>query len=169
MKKTLLFLALTLMAISDIPATAANPLITGTTELYGTMPFSKLTAKEMQEAVMEGIKLQNQEIDAITNQRSNPTFENTIVALDRSGEVLNRAILTLSNIESANGTDDIMEAYTYVTPFLSQHSTDIMLNKKLWDRIKFVHDNADKDTSLTPEDRRLIHKTYTEFLTSAPI
>lgn len=166
MKKTLLFLALTLMAISDIPASAANPLITGTTELYGTMPFSKLTAKDMQEAVMEGIKLQNQEIDAIINQRSNPTFENTIVALDRSGEVLNRAILALSNIESANGTDDIMEAYTYVTPFLSQHSTDIMLNKKLWDRIKFVHDNADKDTSLTPEDRRLIHKTYTEFLTS---
>ena len=154
------------MALTDIQATAANPLITGTNELYGTMPFSKLTAKDMQEAVMEGIKLQNQEIDAITNQRSNPTFENTIVALDRSGQVLNRAILALSNIESANGTDDIMEAYTYVTPFLSQHSTDIMLNKKLWDRIKFVHDNADKDTSLTPEDRRLIHKTYTEFLTS---
>lgn len=166
MKKSLLFIALTLMALTDIQATAANPLITGTNELYGTMPFSKLTAKDMQEAVMEGIKLQNQEIDAITNQRSNPTFENTIVALDRSGQVLNRAILALSNIESANGTDDIMEAYTYVTPFLSQHSTDIMLNKKLWDRIKFVHDNADKDTSLTPEDRRLIHKTYTEFLTS---
>ena len=93
------------MALTDIQATAANPLITGTNELYGTMPFSKLTAKDMQEAVMEGIKLQNQEIDAITNQRSNPTFENTIVALDRSGQVLHLPAPE-GNIVSTTGCGD---------------------------------------------------------------
>lgn len=144
----------------------SNPLITGTTTLYGTMPFSRLTAADMEEAVKEGIRLQNQEIDAIVNQRSVPTFENTIVALDRSGEVLTRSILALSNLESANGTQDIQDAMTRVTPLLSEHETGIMLNEKLWNRIKQVHDLADKDTSLSPEDRRLIDKTYKSFLTS---
>lgn len=144
----------------------SNPLITGTTTLYGTMPFSRLTATDMEEAVKEGIRLQNKEIDAIVNQRSVPTFENTIVALDRSGEVLTRSILALSNLESANGTQDIQDAMTRVTPLLSEHETGIMLNEKLWNRIKQVHDLADKDTSLSPEDRRLIDKTYKSFLTS---
>lgn len=168
MRKTFIYTALTIMALASTSDAAgnSNPLITGTTTLYGTMPFSKLTAADMEEAVMEGIKLQNQEIAAIVNQRSVPTFENTIVALDRSGEVLSRAILALSNIESANGTQEIMDAYTRVTPELSKHETDIMLNQGLWDRIKQVHDLADKDESLTPEDRRLINKTYDSFVNS---
>lgn len=159
--------ALSIMTVaSESVATAGNPLVTGTTELYGTMPFSKLSAKDMEEAVLEGIRLQNQEIDAIVKQRSVPTFENTIVAFDRSGEVLNRAILALSNIESANSTPEIMEAYAKVTPLLSEHATNIMLNEELWNRIRQVHDMADKDSSLTPEDHRLINKIYDSFLTS---
>lgn len=167
MRKSFIYSALTLMAFASTShAGGNNPLITGTTDLYGTMPFSSLTASDMEEAVLEGIKLQNQEIDAIVNQKSIPTFENTIVALDRSGEVLNRAILALSNIESANGTQDIMDAMTRVTPVLSKHSTDIMLNEGLWNRIKQVHDLAGKDTSLSAEDRRLIDKTYDSFVIS---
>lgn len=159
--------ALSIMTVaSESVASAGNPLVTGTTELYGTMPFSKLSAKDMEEAVLEGIRLQNQEIDAIVKQRSVPTFENTIVAFDRSGEVLNRAILALSNIESANSTPEIMEAYAKVTPLLSEHATNIMLNEGLWNRIRQVHDMADKDSSLTPEDHRLINKIYDSFLTS---
>lgn len=167
MRKSFIYSALTLMAFASTShAGSNNPLITGTTDLYGTMPFSSLTASDMEEAVLEGIKLQNQEIDAIVNQKSIPTFENTIVALDRSGEVLNRAILALSNIESANGTRDIMDAMTRVTPVLSKHSTDIMLNEGLWNRIKQVHELAGKDTSLSAEDRRLIDKTYDSFVIS---
>lgn len=167
MRKSFIYSALTLMAFASTShAGGNNPLITGTTDLYGTMPFSSLTASDMEEAVLEGIKLQNQEIDAIVNQKSIPTFENTIVALDRSGEVLNRAILALSNIESANGTRDIMDAMTRVTPVLSKHSTDIMLNEGLWNRIKQVHELAGKDTSLSAEDRRLIDKTYDSFVIS---
>lgn len=167
MRKSFIYSALTLMAFASTShAGGNNPLITGTMDLYGTMPFSSLTASDMEEAVLEGIKLQNQEIDAIVNQKSIPTFENTIVALDRSGEVLNRAILALSNIESANGTRDIMDAMTRVTPVLSKHSTDIMLNEGLWNRIKQVHELAGKDTSLSAEDRRLIDKTYDSFVIS---
>ncbi|MDE6338645.1 MAG: peptidase M3, partial [Muribaculaceae bacterium] len=146
--------------------TAANPLIEGSKLPYGTMPFSKLTPEQYEEGVMEGIKLQNQEIDAITRQRSIPTFENTIVALDRSGEALNRAVLALSNIEHASGAPEMMEIMAKVTPALSEHSSNMMLNEQLWERVKQVYDNKDKDTSLTPEDIRLIDKTYLSFLLS---
>ena len=167
MNKSFIYTALAIMSFaSTTDAAGNNPLISGTTDLYGTMPFSKLSAADMEEAVMEGIKLQNMEIDAIVNQRSVPSFENTIVALDRSGEVLNRAILALSNIDSANGTPEIQEALIRVTPVISQHGTDIMLNEGLWNRVKQVHDMADKDPSLTTEDRRLINKTYDEFVVS---
>lgn len=145
---------------------SANPLITGSNLLYGTMPFSQLSASDMENAVREGVRLHNQEIAAIVNQRSTPTFENTVMALDRSGEVLNRAVLALSNLESANGTQDLMDAMAAVTPLITEHSTEILLNEPLFERIKFVYDNRDKDTSLTPEDRRLIQKTYEEFLFS---
>lgn len=143
-----------------------NPLISGSNEPYGTMPFKQLTAADYEEAVMEGIKLQNQEISAIVKQRSVPTFENTIAALDRSGEVLTRSILALSNLEHASGEDDMMEVLTKVTPALSEHETNIMLNEALWNRVKQVYDNQDKDTSLTPEQKRLIRKTYDSFVQS---
>lgn len=143
-----------------------NPLIDGSTLPYGTMPFSKLTPADYEQGVLEGIKLQNQEIDAIVNQRSTPTFENTIAALDRSGKVLNRSLLALSNIETASGDTLMQNIMAKVTPALSEHETSIMLNERLWDRIKQVYDSQDKDTSLTPEQKRLIHKTYENFATN---
>ena len=159
--------ALTIMTIAPIAeSSAANPLISGSTGAYGTIPISKLSASDYKEGIMEGIKLQNQEIDAIVNQRSVPTFENTVVALDRSGEVLNRSVLALSNLESALGDTTLMNVLAEVTPALSEHSTNMMLNERLWDRIRQVHENMDKDTSLTPEDKRLIDKTYNSFFRS---
>lgn len=144
----------------------SNPLIDGSNLPYGTMPFSKLTPADYEQGVLEGIKLHNQEIDAIVNQRSVPTFENTIAALDRSGKVLNRSLLALSNIETASGDTLMQNIMAKVTPALSEHETSIMLNERLWERIKQVYDSQDKDTSLTPEQKRLIHKTYENFATN---
>ncbi len=167
---TKFFKSLTAMTIMTFAATAtgaaSNPLIDGSQLPFGTMPLSKLTPAQYEEGVMEGIKLQNQEIDAITRQRSVPTFENTIVALDRSGTVLNRALLALSNLENASGEPEMMEVMAKITPALSEHSSNIMLNEQLWNRVKQVYDNKDKDTSLTPEDQRLIDKTYLSFVLS---
>ena len=159
--------AMTIMTFAAAATGAAsNPLIDGSQLPFGTMPLSKLTPAQYEEGVMEGIKLQNQEIDAITRQRSVPTFENTIVALDRSGTVLNRALLALSNLENASGEPEMMEVMAKITPALSEHSSNIMLNEQLWNRVKQVYDNKDKDTSLTPEDQRLIDKTYLSFVLS---
>lgn len=159
--------ALTMVTFAaSATGSSSNPLIAGSNLHFGTMPFSKLTPSQYEEGVMEGIRLQNQEIDAIINQRSVPTFENTIVALDRSGEVLNRSILALSNLESASGDPAIMEVLAKVTPALSDHSSGIMLNERLWNRVKQVYDNKDKDGNLSAEDRRLLEKTYLGFVLS---
>ena len=156
--------ALTMMSFAaSATGASTNPLIEGANLPYGTMPLSRLTPSQYEEGIMEGIKLQNQEIDAIVNQRSVPTFENTVVALDRSGEVLTRSILALSNLENASGDEQIMNVLAKVTPALSEHSSNIMLNERLWERVKQVYENKDKDTSLTPEDKRLLNKTYLGF------
>lgn len=158
---------LTIMTIaSNIECAAANPLITGSDAPYGTMPLSKLKATDYEEGIIEGIKLQNQEIAAICNQRSIPTFENTIVALDRSGEVLNRSVAALSNLEHATGDTTLMNAMTRVTPLLSEHTTNMMLNETLWNRIQQVYQHRNEDPSLNEEDRRLIEKTYNTFVHS---
>lgn len=166
MRKTIInsFAVLSLMTVvSGVECSAANPLIAGSNAPYGTLPFSALSVADYEEGVREGINLQNREIEAICNQRSVPTFENTIVALDRSGKVLSRSVLALSNLEHATGDTALMNAMTRVTPLLSEHETNIMLNERLWDRIKQVYDRRNEDTSLTPEDLRLIEKTYKSF------
>ncbi len=151
---------------TNIECAGANPLISGSDAPYGTMPFMKLTASDYEQGILEGMKIQNQEIEAICNQRSVPTFENTIVALDRSGRVLNRSVMALSNLEHATGDTTLMNTLTKLTPAMSDHSANIMLNERLFDRIKQVYDLRDKDTSLNDEDRRLIEKTYRSFVHS---
>lgn len=142
---------------------SSNPVIAPSGLPHNVIPFDKITAADLESAVKEGIEYQNKAIDAIVRQRSMPTFENTIVALDRSSWELNRAILALSNLEGACGDEAYQKAMQNVTPLLSQHSANILLNEALFNRIKTVYDNRDKDTSLTPEDKRLITETYDSF------
>lgn len=153
----------TTQSISEAQTTSSNPVIAPSGLPYNTLPFDKITADDMEAAVIEGIQLQNKAIEKITSQRSIPTFENTIVALDRSDLSLNRAILALSNLEAACGDVAYQEAMQRVTPLLSQHSANILLNEALFDRIKAVYDNRDKEMGLTPEDKRLITETYASF------
>lgn len=140
-----------------------NALIKPSELPYGAVPFDKISVADMEEAVNEGIKLQNEEIKAITDNPDSPTFENTIAALDRSGSVLSRAVLTLSNLESALGDTVIMNTVAKVSPIISLHSTDILLNHKLWERIKAVYESKNKRTDLSPEALRLIDETYRNF------
>lgn len=155
------------MATGSIHAQAINesknPVLAPSGLPYNVLPFDKITAVDLEAAVKEGIDYQNKAIDAIVNQRSVPTFENTIAALDRSSWELNRAVLALSNLEGACGDEAYQTAMQYVTPLLSEHSTNILLNERLFDRIKTVYDNRDREDGLTPEEKRLITETYADF------
>ena len=143
-----------------------NPFMEAWNTPHASVPFDKIAVEDYEEAIRKGIEEQNQEIDAICRQRSNPTFENTIVAFERSGGLLDKVMGVLSNVEHAMGSPELQEIVTKVTPLLSEHSTNMMLNEVLWQRIKFVYDNMDKDTSLTPEDRRLTSEIYNDFIES---
>ncbi len=166
--------AITIMTFASVAQgfaeyTGSNPLLKTELLPYGAIPFDKMTPELYEQAVKEAIELQNQNIAAIVNQRSVPTFENTIVALDRSGDALSRAILALSNVEHAVGDPAMMQVMTDVTPLLSEHEASIMLNEGLWQRIKQVYDRRDliKD-ELTPEDLRLLDETYRPHCLDSP-
>lgn len=144
-------------------AMAKNALLEPWNTPFNTVPFNKLKPFDYEEAIIEGIKLHNKEIDAITSNPEAPTFENTIVALDRAGLELTLAELALGNVEHANGDSEMMEIKMKTTPMLTQHGTDIILNADLFKRIKTVYDNRASRTDLSPEDQRLIELTYKNF------
>ncbi|MCM1319227.1 MAG: M3 family metallopeptidase [Muribaculaceae bacterium] len=150
------------MAASDAGA-RTNPFLEQWNTPRASVPFDKIVISDYEEAVKAGIEQQNQEIAAICNQRSTPTFENTIKAYEQSGSTLYTVTLTLSNLEAALGSEELQKVMADVTPLMSEHSTNIMLNEALWQRIKYVYDNMDKDPSLTAEDRRLTTEIYKDF------
>lgn len=158
---------LTLITFADeVQGGETNPLIAPSGAPFQAVPFDKISSDSYEEAILAGIKLQNQEIEQIVSSKEDPTFENTIVALDRSGVVLNRAVQTLSNLESALGDTTLMNIMAKVTPVISDHATGILLNEKLWERVKKVYDGRDGRKDLSPEAQRLISETYRSFAES---
>ncbi len=133
--------------------------------VHSTAPFSKITNADYEPAIDRGIEKAKAEIEAIANNPEAPTFENTIVALDRSGQDLNRVLNVFFPILSADADDELMEISMRVTPKLSDYSTSIVLNENLWKRIKTVYDNR-AQMSLTPEQNMLLEETYNNFALS---
>ena len=136
-----------------------------TETVHGTAPFSQITNADYEPAIDRGIALARQEIDAIAKNPEASTFENTIVALDRSGEDLDRVLNIFFNLLEADSDDEMMEISMRVTPKLSDYSTSIILNQDLWKRVKAVYDGRDA-LKLTPEQQTLLQKTYDSFALS---
>lgn len=130
------------------------------------LPFSQIVPSDYEDAISKGIEKHNSEIKSIVENPEQPTFANTIVALDRAGSLLNGAVLTLSNLESALGDTVLMNITSRMMPLVSEHSTSVMLNEKLWDRVKKVYDSRNQIPGLNGEDMRLIEETYKGFVSS---
>lgn len=113
-------------------------------------------------AFEENISKARAEIDAITNNPETPTFENTIVALDFSGETLDRLSSVFFNLNSAETCEEMQKIAQEVTPSLTAFSNDISLNEDLFKRVKAVYDQKEKLT-LTPEQATLLDKKYKSF------
>ena len=141
---------------------AADPFNGKYSTPYGTIPFDKIKLSDYEPAFKKGIRMQEQEINAIVNQRSMPTFENTIEALDRSGSYLSRVANVFFALLSAESNDEMMAISQRVQPLLSEHSNNISLNEKLFERIKYVYDNRDK-LDLNTEQQTLLKETYDSF------
>lgn len=142
---------------------AQNPFFEKYTTPYGAIPFDKIETGDYAPAIHEGIRRQNAEIDAIIDNPEAPTFANTILAYEKSGEMLHRVNTVFGNLLSAETNDDLQELAKEIMPLMSEHENNISLNEKLFERIKTVHARQ-SDEQLNPEKTKLLEDIYTGFV-----
>jgi len=135
-----------------------NPLL----QDFNTAPFSKISNDHYKPAIQKGIEIAKLEIDAITHNSNEPTFENTTVALDFSGEKLNNITSIFFNLNAAETNDEIQKIAQEVSPWLSEFGNDITLNTALFARVKAVF-NVKETLDLSPEQTMLLDKQYKSF------
>ena len=142
-----------------------NPFLTDYPTLHGTVPFHLIKTEHFEPALRQGMERHNEEIAAIVNQPAAPDFANTIVALEKSGGLLNRVSTVFGNLLSAETSDEMQAIAEKMMPLLSEHSNNITLNEKLFARIKTVYETTDKE-ALSQEERMLLQTTYDGFIRS---
>lgn len=142
---------------------AQNPFFEKYTTPHGTIPFDKIKTGDYAPAIHEGIRRQNAEIDAIIDNPEAPTFANTILAYEKSGEMLHRVNTVFGNLLSAETNDELQELAKEIMPLMSEHENNISLNEKLFERIKTVHAHQSEE-QLNPEQTKLLEDIYTGFV-----
>lgn len=140
-----------------------NPFFRAWATPYGVPPFDEIKPEHYIPAFEEGIKQQKTEIEAIVSNPDDPTFDNTLVPLEYSGQLLTTVSMVFFNLEECMKTDEMSRIADSVHPLVSKHEDDIMLNKALFQRIKTVYNQRDT-LSLSPENARLLELTYKRFV-----
>ncbi|MBN9302457.1 MULTISPECIES: M3 family metallopeptidase [Dysgonomonas] len=160
MKKKCFFVLLLTIAMTTIQA--QNPFFSAYKTPYDTPPFNKIKNEHYEPAIEKGIAEHQAEINKIVMIRAVPTFENTIVPLEESGKLLSRVTSVFFNLLSSESNDEMMEIAQRIQPKLSEHSNSITLNEGLFQKVKAVYDKR-LESNLTPEQIRLVEKTYRGF------
>jgi Zn-dependent oligopeptidase len=140
-----------------------NPLLKPFDTPFETPPFSEIKPEHFLPAMQEAISKGKEEVKVITSNSEDPTFENTVEALERSGELVNRVAEIFYNLNSAETNDEIQKVAKELSPLLSEYSNDIILDADLFIRIKQVYENKDS-LILSPEESTLLTKTYKSFV-----
>lgn len=174
MKKLLLIMSISAFAVAcadrSMPVAqlpeidTTNPLLAEWDTPHQTPPFDKIKVTDYEPAFETAIAVSRAEIDAIVNNPAKPTFENTIVALERQGELLGRISGIFFNLLEADTSDEMQAIAMRVQPKLTELSNDVSLNPGLFKRIKAVHDNP--GWFLSQEDKMLLEKSYKNFVRS---
>ena len=145
-----------------------NPLVEEWNTPYQTPPFSEIEYAHYEPAIDYAIELQRAEIDAIVNNPEAPTFENTIVAMEQAGQLLNRATGVFFCINGCMTSPEMQEIALNITPKLTALGNDISLNPELFERVKVVY-NQRKKLKLDQEDMTLLENTYKSFARSGAL
>lgn len=145
-----------------------NPFFTEYQTPHGTPPFHLIRTEHYKPAFLEGIRQQAAEIDSIVNNPDEPTFDNTIAALDYSGNLLDKVNGVFFNLTSAETNDTLQELALEISPLLTEHADNISLNADLFHRIRQVYDNRET-AHLTREQERLLEKQYKSFVRSGAL
>lgn len=149
-----------------------NPFFVPYNTPHDTVPFERIRLEDYEPAFMEGIRRDDEATDKVVNDPAEPTFENTIARVDPDkGEhyydLLSRVSNVFSCMMSAETCDEMEEIAQKMSPILTKHANDITLNKKLFERIKFVHDHPNRE--LTPEEKMLLDTSYDGFVRSGAL
>jgi peptidyl-dipeptidase Dcp len=148
---------------NSAPASSDNPLLTESTLPYHMPPFDKIKDEHFLPAIENGMQEQLKEVDAIAANPEKPTFDNTVVALERTGRDLDRAERTFSSLNAADTNPTRQKIETEIAPRLAAHRDEIHLNPKLFARIQELYTNRDK-LGLDPESSYLLERYYKDFV-----
>ncbi len=177
MKKNLISLAMamttTLLMGQMTPQEAAkieaeNPLVKEWNTPFQTPPFNSIKTEHYKPAMLYAIEQAKQEVNAIIVNRARPDFENTIVALERAGGLLNRISGVFFNINECMTSDQLQQIYMEIIPDLTAYGNDVSMNPLLFAKVKELYDQRD-DIALTTEQRTLLEKTYKSFIRSGAL
>ena len=157
--------------MNDTAREKANPFFAPYDTLHDTVPFDRITISDYEEAFMEGIRRDDEEIDKIINDPEEPTFENTIARVDVSKgggyySLLDRVSTVFYCMLSAESNDEMDALAQKMSPILTKHSNDVTLNKKLFERIKYVYEHH---RELNPEEQMLLENSYDGFVRSGAL
>ncbi len=141
----------------------SNPFFAPYGTPFETPPFDRIKNEHFLPAIKRGIELHQAEIDAIVNNPKPPTFENTILAFDRSGQFLSKVSLVFSALQSAHTSTELQKIAEEISPLVTQHRSNIYLNEKLFTRIKAVYEQR-KRLKLGEQERFLVEKIYQDFV-----
>lgn len=139
---------------------------------HDTVPFDRIELADYEEAMMEGIRRENEQIEKIINNPDEPTFENTIIPEDEVKgrkhyyDLLSRVESVFFNMLSAETNDEMDALAQKMSPILTKHSNDVSLNPKVFERIKYVYEHHG---ALTPEENRLLENSYDGFVRSGAL
>jgi peptidyl-dipeptidase Dcp len=143
----------------------SNPFYAPSTLPFGAPPFDRIKDEDYQPAIEAGMAQELAEIDSIANNPAAPTFDNTLVALERSGRLLARASAVFNGVSEANTNPVLQRAKTALAPQLAAHQDAIRLNKKLFERIAAVHAQR-AALKLDAQSLRLVERVYDQFVHS---
>ena len=158
-----LILIMTLVSCKSDKHAGENPFFAEWNTPYGVPPFDRIAPEHFLPALERGMSLHDAEIDAITSDNDAPTFENVILAYDRSGRMLAQTELIFGMLCAAENTPEMQALQERVMPLLAAHADKILLNEKLFERVKAVYDRRGA-LELDAEQSRLLEKTYRDFV-----
>ena len=149
----------------------SNPFFEPYNTLHDTVPFDRIRLEHFEEAFMEGMRREKEQIDKLVNNPERPTFDNTILFKDKDKEdgyydLLSRVSTVFFNLMSADTNDELEQLAQKIQPLLTQHANDIRLNKKLFERIRYVHHHH---RILSKEEQQLLQDEFNAFVRSGAL
>jgi peptidyl-dipeptidase Dcp len=139
-----------------------NPFLVPYTTPYEIPPFESITYDDYLPALKEGIAQHNKEIAAIVANKETPTFDNTILAMDRAGEILDKVMYVFGALDESNSSPEMVKIAEDFYQLYSQHSDEVSMNDGLFKRVKYLYDNIDK-LNLASDQRRAVEQSYKSF------